>query len=244
MRGFYALKKDCEPRAGHGLRLNDQNQTDIFQTAAEITGGTFASYLAASNAPHQSGTLITLQDAFLRIIEMGNYVWGSALGKAEVFYIKIEAYPTGRVLLKFQGPAEESDFRTSWQQWFPKLKDICSLEPTGTILVVDSTKVNTSTYAAVCEFCGQYLEPNLQYYDDPTWFAIRHLRSELDLPRPAFYFIAAFILSSVVRYQPELLLHVSNPDSEQGWLIARFLGAAERYFPHLLLSWWLGPLYF
>jgi hypothetical protein len=42
------------------------------------------------------------------------------------------------------------------------------------------------------------------------------LEENLDLPRPAFYFIAAFILSSVVRYQPELLVGVSDPDSEQG----------------------------
>jgi hypothetical protein len=101
------------------------------------------------------------------------------------------------MLLKFEGPGQEDDFQTAWQQWFPKLKDNCSLESTGRILQVDSSKVDTSTYESVCDFCSQYLEVNLQYFDDPMWFAIRYSRPELDLPRPAFYFIAAFILPSV-----------------------------------------------
>jgi len=244
LRGFYALKNDAKPKAGHGLRFEGINEPDIFQTAAEITDGTFTNYLAVLSAPNQRGTLITLHDAFSRIIETADYYVTTPLGQAEVFAVQIEAYRSGKLLLNFNGPGPEADFRTSWQQWFPKLKDCCSLEPTGRILLVDSIKVDASTYEAVCDFCHQHLEVNLKSYEDPTWFAIRHSRPELDLPRPAFYYIAAFILSSVVRYEPELLVDVSNPDSEQGWLIARFLDAAERYFPQLLLHWWFGPIFF
>ena len=243
LRAFFALKTDAPPTGRHGLSFKDQR--DIFRAAAQITDGTFSDYLASTNAPHQKGTLITLHEALLRVVEMGSYFWSSSLGPAEGFSVRVEAYHSGKVLLHFHmGPIPEADFRTSWDQWFPNLKDVCSLEPTGTILRVEATKVNTSTYEAICDFCYQYLEVNLQHNDVPVWFAIRHSRTDLDLPRPAFYFIAAFILSSVVRYEPELMLGVSNPDSEEGWLIARFLDAAERYFPHLLLHWWSGPINF
>jgi hypothetical protein len=245
LHAFFALKTDAPPTGRHGLLFKRQNQGGMFQAAAEITDGTFSDYLAATNALYKRGTLITLHEALLRVVEMASYFWTSSLGPAEVFGIRIEAYQSGNVLLHFHGgPGQEADFRTSWNEWFPNLKDVCSLEPTGTILRVDANKVDTSTYQAICDFCYQYLEANLQYYDAPLFFAIRHSRPDLDLPRPAFYFIAAFILSSMVRYEPELMLDASNPDSEDGWLIARFLEAAERYFPHLLLHWWLGPINF
>lgn len=209
-----------------------------------MTDGTFTDYLDLLKAPRQQGTRITLYDALLRIIETANYYTSTPLGQAEVFAVHVQAFHSGKALLHFYGPGQEVDFRTSWQQWFPKLKDYCFLEPTGRILLVDANKVDTSTYELVCKFCCEFLEVNLKSYEDPIYFAIRHSTSTLDLPRPAFYFIAAFILSSVVRYEPELMLKVSNPDSEQGWLIARFLDAAERCFPQLLLHWWYGPIFF
>jgi hypothetical protein len=49
----------------------------------------------------------------------------------------------------------------------------------------------------------------------------------------------------LVRYEPDTLLAISNPDSEAGWIVTRFLNAAERYFPHLLLNWvFEKPMYF
>jgi hypothetical protein len=44
-----------------------------------------------------------------------------------------------------------------------------------------------------------------------------------------------FILGSIVRYQPELILPVSGSDSETGWLLRRFLSQAERFYPQLKL---------
>lgn len=246
MRGFLALGEGIESKKSHGLTFVEGNQTDIFQTEAKIAKGTFTDYLDALKVPHQQGTAITLQDSLLRIVETANYYITASLGPAEIFQVNVEAYQVShKVLLHFYGPDQEVDFRNSWQQWFPKLKDICSIEPTGRTLLVDSNKVDTTTYEAVCNLCHESLEVNLRSYEDRAWFAIRHSKPELDLPRPALYFTAAFILSSVVRYRPELLLNVSNPDSEAGWLIERFLNATERYFPQLLLHWIsVPPVYF
>jgi hypothetical protein len=173
LRGFFALKNDVAPRAAHGLSFKGQNQADIFQTAAEMTDGTFTDYLDLLKAPHQQGTRITLYDALLRIIETANYYTSTPLGQAEVFGVRVEAFHSGKALLHFYGPGQEVDFRTSWQQWFPKLKDHCFLEPTGRILLVDTNKVDTSTYELVCKFCCKFLEVNLKSYEDPIYFAIR-----------------------------------------------------------------------
>jgi hypothetical protein len=56
-------------------------------------------------------------------------------------------------------PEEEALFPTHWQQWFPKLKDFCSLDPDHSVLEVDMNKVDTSTHAAISIFCHRNLEP-------------------------------------------------------------------------------------
>ncbi|WP_156915042.1 YaaC family protein [Rubidibacter lacunae] len=86
---------------------------------------------------------------------------------------------------------------------------------------------------------------NMSYGWDPIWFAPRLRGSIGSMPRESFYYLAMFILGSVARYTPELLLAVSSPKTEVGWNLERFLTAAERYFPHLMLRWWTDEsLYF
>jgi hypothetical protein len=241
MRGFFAMTQGVEPKKAHGLKFEGQNQADIFQTGARIAEGTFTDYLDALNVPHQKGTVITLHEVVLRIIETANYYVTASFGPAEIFQVGVMAYQSGKVLLYFAGPGQEAEFRNSWQNWFPKLKEVCSLEPAGRVLLVDTNKVDTTTHESISDFCYRVLEVNLKSFEDSSWFAIRHSTPALDLPQTGFYFIGAFILSSAVRYSPELLLKVSDPDSEYGWLIAQFLKAAERYFPHLLLHWVSKP---
>jgi len=57
------------------------------------------------------------------------------------------------------------------------------------------------------------------------------------LPRPAYYFLATYILGNVVRYAPELLADLTDPDSHLGWTIQRFLNTAERFYPQLMFHW-------
>jgi YaaC-like Protein len=239
------MSEGVEPKKNHGLKLVRENQPNIFQTGAELTDGTFTDYLNALKVPQHKKSVITLGEALLRIVETASDYVSASLGQSEVFQVGVEAYQqSGKVRLHFYGTGQESEFRNAWQVWFPKLRDLCSPEPTDRILLVDITKVNTTTRKTVSEFCHDVLEVNLKSYEDPSWYAIRHSKPELDLPRPAFYFIGAFILSSLVRYKPESLLALSNPDSEDGWLIGRFLSAAERYFPQLLLHWISSEVYF
>ncbi len=66
---------------------------------------------------------------------------------------------------------------------------------------------------------------------------MRQTDPSLVFPRPAYYFVTLFILGSVVRYEPELMLDTVDPNSLSGWLLKRVIQGAERFFPQLMLSW-------
>jgi len=237
LRGFFAIAEARKLKTGHGLRFVEEDQANFFDMRAKFIDGTFTDYLDAKNIPHEKGTVITLGQAFSRIIEIGDKI-SPSVGPYEVFQVSAEAWLSGKVRLHFHcPPGEAAHFPTNWQKWFPKLKDLCSLDPPGTVLIVDRPAAETIGREEIVDFFHQTLEVNLSSsIDDSSWFAIRQTDPKLDLPRAACYFIGAFILSSAVRYRPESLLAISNPDSEAGWIVARFLNAAERYFPHLLLN--------
>jgi hypothetical protein len=139
-------------------------------------------------------------------------------------------------------PAHLTNFRSNWQQEFPSISKSYSLKPAGNVLY---TKFLTPNTKSISILLHNTLETDLISRDTAIWYLIRKVTSDPILPRPAYYFISLFILSSIVRYQPELMLEVSNPDSQLGWLLTRFLKAAERFYPQLMLNWlYQRPVYF
>lgn len=88
------------------------------------------------------------------------------------------------------------------------------------------------------------LEINLIPSMEPTWFIIRRTNPDLTWCRPAYYFAALFVLSSVVRYQPELMFQVTSTNSKWNWFLRRFIDRAERFYPHLMFSWTMDQVYF
>lgn len=219
LRGFFALSEACEPKKRHGLGFVREDEANFIDMGAEFKDGTFTNYLDALTISYGHKTIVTLGQAFSRIVELANDNISSSVGVNEVFPVRLEAYHSGKVRFHFHcPPGQESLFAAKWQHWFPKLKDLCSLDPGGKpILEVDRSKVDTASREKIVDFCHQTLELNLSSYEDPLWFAICQTVPELNLPRAAFYFIGAFILSSAVRYKPERLLDISNPDPETGW---------------------------
>jgi hypothetical protein len=106
-------------------------------------------------------------------------------------------------------------------------------------------KEEISTYEAITEFLNRVLQTDLRERQTPVWYALRVVDPELVFPREAYYMVALFILGSIVRYEPEMMLEASNPDAEVGWFLRRFLQVAERYFPQLMLMWIEQcPIYF
>jgi hypothetical protein len=97
--------------------------------------------------------------------------------------------------------------------------------------------VDTGDYEAICKFCSEHLEVNVVPSSSPTWYLLRRSDAEATLPRPAYYLCAAFILASITRYEPEGLMSLIAEPSATAWLLDRFLKAADRFFPNLMLNW-------
>jgi hypothetical protein len=95
----------------------------------------------------------------------------------------------------------------------------------------------------VASLCTQMLEINLIPSTTPTWFTVRQTNPDLVWPRAAYYFVALFILSSIVRYQPELMYQVTSTHSKWDWLLRRFMATAERFYPHLMFNWIHNAVY-
>lgn len=93
------------------------------------------------------------------------------------------------------------------------------------------------SYEAAGQFAHAHLLDNLTVLARPQWWALRVSElGGLRLDRIGYYYVAAFILGSAVRYKPELVLSISGSDSGIGWFLRRFLAVAERFYPQMLLS--------
>jgi hypothetical protein len=234
LRGFLAADKQIIATPGHGLRFSKGH--DLFASIATITSGTFADYLAAIGPANTSGVSLSLEDCAAAIPEIGGDYVSLDRGWTNTISMLIEAKDDGELLLRFHYSPSESEFRTSWQTWFPGLAATSTLEPSGTVLRVNPGP-DTGSRDAVADYLGRHLWVNLRWSDHPLWYVLRQASGKPPLPRPAYYYMALFILGSVVRYEPELLLQVGDPDSDIGWFIGRLIDAAERYFPQLMLHW-------
>lgn len=76
------------------------------------------------------------------------------------------------------------------------------------------------------------LMQSLHYNElDAPWYIYRKDHSIPQWPRAAYYFAAIFILGSVARYEPELLLGQNGIHAtDTGWMLSRVLDCAERSF--------------
>jgi hypothetical protein len=144
---------------------------------------------------------------------------------------------TGHAKLLFnEALVDPVDFRSNWQSDYPMVAHVCELAEEGCVLKAKQSFAD-SGYEGVCEFCERHLWNSLIWRHDPIWH-IPVERSELvRLDRAGYYFVALFILGHIARYEPDLLHEELQNASELGWFLERFLGAAERFFPQLMLSW-------
>jgi hypothetical protein len=234
MRAFLALGPELIPQKGHGLKF--KLGPNLLGSSAMICGGTFKDYLSQLNVNIHSDTSITLDEALSRIIEFAldyNLLVKNNLGSL-VMRINVDGNMNGETLLHF--PSKLVPFRSTWQTEFPSLTSYCELMPEGNILRV-TENIPRHSYEAVCDFCWKHLESDLQFNDESYWFLVRQTEHRLVLPRPAYYFVGMFILGSVVRYNPELMLETTQPDSKLSWFLKKFVKLAERYYPQLMLRW-------
>ena len=243
LRAFLALRTGHLATRAHGLTF--VKRADVLSCGAKLTKGTFGDYLGALSSDWSKGTVVTLKDALSRSVEMWiDYVDVVGDG-AHVVPVNVDAYIHGPVFLRFHSIYGKSeDFEERWRLECPSLKDVCVFDPDQQALRVTAL-TSSSSESDIVEFCGAHLQTDLIHRVDPLWHVTRETDPTLVFPRPAYYFLAMFVLASIVRYQPELMLDVADPSSKWNWLLSRFVAASERFFPQLMLMWlYERPLYF
>lgn len=133
----------------------------------------------------------------------------------------------------------------NWMDEFPSLRNKCFLEEDKKGLVIEDQNICES-HESISKYLHKILHNDLIYGSgNSAWYLIREVENHPLFPRAAYYYLAVFILGSIVRYEPELMLEVSRFNSEISWFIDRFLKKAERFFPQLKLSEQFGTtIYF
>lgn len=237
-RAGIAVVTGTQATPAHGLR--HITSSDLLSNAAKVVPGTFPDLVGAVQSSVSLGSQLTLDDCLAALPELADQ-YSAIPGRISRAVGLNVGYESG-LCLRFD-PASlpsEAVFGSQWRLLFPKLADVCELgeDPTNELVVKKS--VDTTSYEAIGRFCSRHLEHRLSFGSTPLWYAIRQSSGQDVLPRAAYYLAGLFILSSVVRYQPELLAATDIVQSQTAWLLGRFLAAAERFLPQLLYSWIVG----
>lgn len=235
-RAFLALQTERLPaKKTHGLAFGAA--TSVLESTATIRDGTFSEWLTAlgSSATERS---MTLRECLSYIVEIGHDYSAVLAESPRVVPVHVHAMLSGAVALRFDAHrvGGEEAFRTNWEREYPSLAKSCALDDVVPCALRVKAEIETSSHEAIAQFCQDHLEVNLVPSDHPTWYLLGH-GSAPPLPRASYYLCAAFILSNVTRYEPESLMKLLSEPSSTAWLLERFLTAAERFYPNLVLNW-------
>jgi hypothetical protein len=234
-RAGIAVVSRRQPTPAHGLK--HIRASDLLSNAAKVVPGTFTDFLSAWNSPPLGQSQLSLDDCFAALPEIADQY--SMISERASRAIPVEVRYGSRLHLEFNDAYLPADvnFDSQWMALFPKLAGVCELSGPSSHQLIVNESVDVASYEAIGRFCSNRLENRLSFGTTPLWYAIRQLPDQTLLPRAAYYLAGLFILSSIVRYQPELLAATNVVHSQVGWLLGRFLAAAERFYPQLLYSW-------
>ncbi|AKR42083.1 YaaC family protein [Methylophilus sp. TWE2] len=238
-RAMMALGPEVIPKSAHGLKFLAGEE--LLSSCVQLTKGTFTDYLDAQGISWTNESQISLSDALGFIIEMAYDYQLFDVTRGHVQAISVRAIVNGPIQLHLLNYPNE--FATDWQKDFPELAQICTAEETNVLLIKEEHRPND--YSAIAKLLESVLFPGLTLQNHATWYGFRKSKHTSRLTRASYYYVAIFILGSIVRYQPELLLAATTADSEIGWLLQRFIKLAERFFPQLkLMEAYKSQVYF
>lgn len=238
-KAFMAIGPEVMPRNGHGLRFKQSDR--LLASSAQLCKGAFTDYLDGQGLSWKDGDEISLADALGFIVEHTGDYRQVVQKDSNVQKIVVRAIIRGDVRLIFHNYT--ADLKADWAKDFPGLAGLCEYEQGQTLRVIDQLTVDSEE--KIAQFLREHFMPFLVLQGAPTWFAFKRNNHVLPLNRIAYYYVAVFILGSVVRYEPELLVEVNSSNSELGWFLQKFLRSAERFFPQLkLMELTRSELYF
>lgn len=228
-RAFLALGPEIMPTSAHGLKF--EAGESLLSSKAKLVKGTFADYLGSIGINWQKNTVISLEDALARIIEIHQDFVSLKISESYVFPVQLQVATGGPIYIDPLMP--HANFPDNWETEFPALTEKCRLDEDKEGLIIED-KTICQNHESISTYIHKILLNDLIFnHMGSPWYLIREVDNHSTLTRASYYYIAVFILGSIVRYEPELMLEVSYLDSEIGWFIDRFLNKAERFFPQL-----------
>jgi len=228
-RAFLALGPEIMPTSSHGLTF--VAGSNLLSSKAKLLRGTFTDYLSSVGISWQKNTEISLKDALARIIEIQRDYVSLKISESYVFPVHLQVAKGGPVYIDPLMP--HANFPDNWETEFPSLKEKCRLEEDKEGFIIEDKAV-CENHESLSAYINKILLNDLIFnHVGSPWYLIRKVEDQPTLTRAAYYYVAVYILGSIVRYEPELMLEVSHLNSEVGWFIDRFLNKAERFFPQL-----------
>ena len=231
MRATIAIKYEVESISRHGLCFKSDN--NILETSALINNGTFNQYLEAKGYHDYINKIVTLKEAISNIIELGKEVEtieGVSIGFTPYY---INAYQDGDIIARALD--YKKDFEMYWKDDFPNIAlDFEILEKTTLHYKNDIFKIENNIENYINSKFLTDLN-HLTLNDACIWYQYNESEKKC-LPRICYYHIAFFILSNIVRYEPDNIQSIITQKNELYWVLNRLLYLGERYYPQLVLS--------
>jgi hypothetical protein len=223
------LGSEIIPTPSHGLKF--EAGESLLSSKAKLVKGTFTDYLSSIGINWHKNTVISLEDVLARIIEIHQDFVSLKISESYVFPVKLQVATGGPIYIDPLMPHDT--FPDNWEAEFPALAEKCKLNEDKEGFIIED-KTICENHESLSTYIHKILLHDLIFnHMSSPWYLIREVDNHPSLSRASYYFIAVFILGSIVRYEPELMLEVSQLDSEIGWFTDRFLNKAERYFPQL-----------
>lgn len=228
-----AIRGEYGPRM-HGLTY-ESGKTLLDCKAVVSSKGTFRTFAQTLGMPDSEvdKKSYSLRDVFAVIPEMLSDFRLLSAGDPAVCFVSVTSYIRGPTLLDYGFPnMEASEFEARWSQLLPWMTEVCTYDAPFRL----RTKVQLNDESLVAEFCRRYLMHDLRWRENAVWFDHLVRGGIALLPRLASYMVAMFILSNVVRYEPDYLEESAVHGTDLGFFLGSFLENAERFFPQLLLE--------
>jgi hypothetical protein len=229
----------------HGLKYAAGSQ--LFDCSASITkGGTFPSLVhAVDPSLSTDGVQFTLRQVIAITPEMTQDYARLFDEPGGIIAVTVRAYmdeghPVSIGPAKGQGLGR-NEYRNNWQAMFPSLAATCDFDDESGRMVC---REKLDEEDAIAAFLYRTLLHDLRLRDNAVWFAARRDGAFPILPRPATYLAGLFILSNVVRYEPEFLEPAIGVPTDVGYALETFLDNAERFVPQLVIEMLTGGAFY
>lgn len=242
VRGALIVRHGESGTSSHGMRYR-QGKTLLSCQAEIAKDGTFPRLIESIWGSHAETTKrqsITLVDLIAQIPELRHEFHLVGIDRPSIAEVHVNTVIKGDTTLRYYAPGiDEEDFSNNWSSYFYWFAEECELSGPFSIRV----KAKHTSGDEVAQFCERSFWRDLRANESPVWFDHVFRPEKVLLPRVANYLAALFILSNIARYEPEILMPITQP-TDLAFVIESLLDCADRCIPLLIIELLEGPTYF